>query len=160
MIDFKIGWQQLISNWGQAEDGGKREEHWSWVTRAGSYSQGALASWGPLGHLSVPPFLHLCRGRMVTRLNDSYNHNVSKIARVPTFPCSLHLLYIILLFSKAFINMPSTLYILFFFFWSVSPCQNASSLGAGTLYFSRCLTPKVGKAPNIQQAVGINLSHL
>lgn len=87
--------------------------HKSWVL-----FPGGIASWGPLGHLSVPPFLHLCRGRMVTRFNDSYNHNVSnKIAWIPTLPFSLHLLHIILLFSKAFINMPGILYIPFVSGW-------------------------------------------
>ena len=42
-----------------------------------------------MGHLSMPPFLHLYRGRMVTRLTEFYDPNLFKIAQVPTLPCSV-----------------------------------------------------------------------
>lgn len=72
---------------------------------------GQLRNLGPCLSAPVPSSVR-GEGGMATRLNDVSDHNLYKIAQIPSLPCSPHLLYLSLLFSKAFHNTPS----LFFFF--------------------------------------------
>lgn len=71
---------------------------------------GQLRNLGPCLSAPVPSSVR-GEGGMATRLNDVSDHNLYKIAQIPSLPCSPHLLYPSLLFSKAFHNTPS----LFFF---------------------------------------------
>lgn len=76
MLDFKFLLQQPISKCG-CRDG--RKEGLSWVRRAGFHSQWVPSQLGDPGQSSlplVPQFLHLHRGRMETRLNGIYNHDL------------------------------------------------------------------------------------
>lgn len=76
MLDFKFLLQQPISKC-ECWDG--RKEGLSWVRRAGFHSQWSPSQLGDPEQSSpslVPQFLPLHRGRMETRLNDLYNHDL------------------------------------------------------------------------------------